>query len=124
MSERRKVVITLVETEDGRRLLLQRGADSRYPNVWCIPGGKIEEGETSEKAAIRELVEETGLWDIRPEFVGEFDSKGRDDLTFLVFRFKVDAPRHVKIEPGFQGYGWFTQREADDLGAMEPASWI
>ena len=33
----------------------------RDRNVWCLPKGKLEKGETPEEAAIREVEEETGL---------------------------------------------------------------
>lgn len=43
-------------------LLVQRASDDRnYPNKWEFPGGKIDWGEKPEKAAIREVIEETGI---------------------------------------------------------------
>ena len=47
-------------------LLLQLRDDHapHYPNVWGLPGGAVEPGETPAEAAVRELWEETAL---RPE---------------------------------------------------------
>ena len=43
-------------------LLLKRSSLSRWmPNKWGLPGGKIEDGESKEKAAVRETLEETRL---------------------------------------------------------------
>jgi type II secretory ATPase GspE/PulE/Tfp pilus assembly ATPase PilB-like protein/8-oxo-dGTP pyrophosphatase MutT (NUDIX family) len=46
---------------DWRVLLLQRAADGKRPNSWETVYGKIDAREKPEKAAIRELQEETGL---------------------------------------------------------------
>ena len=42
-------------------LYLRRGNGSAAPNMWCCPGGKIEDGETAAQAAIRETLEEAGI---------------------------------------------------------------
>ena len=41
-------------------LLIKRGNPPRQ-GQWSLPGGRIEWGETSEAAALRELTEETGV---------------------------------------------------------------
>ncbi|MEU5909733.1 NUDIX domain-containing protein [Micromonospora sp. NPDC047527] len=52
----------LLVDPDGRVLLqLRDGNAAFYPNVWGLPGGYGEAGETPQQAAERELWEETGL---------------------------------------------------------------
>lgn len=52
----------LVRNSDGKLLLVQRKADDSFkPNHWWIAGGHIENNETPEDAAIRELKEETSI---------------------------------------------------------------
>lgn len=51
-------------TDADRRILLCRiapGFTTGYDGWWTLPGGGIEHGEDPREAAIRELVEETGL---------------------------------------------------------------
>jgi 8-oxo-dGTP diphosphatase len=56
-------VAIIIENMEGEVLLLLRDNKSTitYPNHWTLIGGKVEQGETPEMAAHRELAEETGL---------------------------------------------------------------
>ena len=46
---------------DGRVLLARRPAGKPLAGLWEFPGGKVEPGETPERALIRELEEELGI---------------------------------------------------------------
>ena len=46
---------------DGRVLLAQRPAGKPMAGLWEFPGGKVHDGETPERALIRELDEELGI---------------------------------------------------------------
>lgn len=45
----------------GREVLLIKRGNPPRQGQWSLPGGRIEWGETSEAAALRELTEETGV---------------------------------------------------------------
>lgn len=46
---------------DGDVLVLRRSSkETNFAGYWSLPGGKAEEGETAEQAAVRETIEETG----------------------------------------------------------------
>ena len=51
--------VVLIDNQQ-RILLVKRSVDPKK-GQWCLPGGFIECGETTEQAARRELREETGL---------------------------------------------------------------
>jgi len=58
-------------------LLVQR-KDAPFKGHWALPGGFVNENEALERAALRELSEETGLSGIRLEQLGAFGDPSRD----------------------------------------------
>mgnify|MGYP001342331347 CR=1 FL=1 len=65
----------LVLNEEGHILLLKRSPESHFaPEQWGFPGGKIEEGETTLEAAVRETEEETQLRVHSPRSLGIFNN--------------------------------------------------
>lgn len=60
-----------------RVLLIQRGREP-FKGDWAFPGGFVDEDESLEKAAARELYEETGLAGIKLKQIGVFGDPGRD----------------------------------------------
>ena len=52
--------VSVCVIRDGRVLMVRR-ARPPWPEVWSLPGGKVELGEPVRAAALRELREETGV---------------------------------------------------------------
>ncbi|KIT17014.1 NUDIX hydrolase [Jannaschia aquimarina] len=57
------VLVGLMDAEEGPRILLTKRSSrlKHHPGQIAFPGGKTEEGETAESAALREASEEVGL---------------------------------------------------------------
>lgn len=79
-------------------LLCKRNAEGSLPGFWSCPGGKMEEGETSKEAAIREFMEETDL-SIYGEvnFIGAIKRYTRDgkDLKGLMYCYLLDIEEEM-----------------------------
>jgi 8-oxo-dGTP diphosphatase len=55
------VVAVALLDKDGRILLSKRPEGKKLAGLWEFPGGKVDPGETPERALIRELQEELGI---------------------------------------------------------------
>merc|ERR1712046_88516 len=65
---------SVVRDSRGRALILQRGHSAPWkPLFWNLPGGEVDQGETPEAAAIREVREETRLTVADPQPLGAFE---------------------------------------------------
>ena len=83
------VVLAVPVARDGqdegrwRVLLIKRGRPP-FEGAWALPGGFVEPFEPLEKAARRELWEETGLEPARLEQLRAFGDPGRDPRGWTV----------------------------------------
>jgi 8-oxo-dGTP diphosphatase len=77
-----------IALRDGQLLLIRR----RHPpsrGRWSLPGGRVESGETSEQALVREMAEETGLVVEVGALVGEVTRAGPGDAVYRIRDFFV-----------------------------------
>lgn len=105
--------------EQNRIFLLKTHFDPEVglPPRWLTPGGGIDEGESTLDAAVRELLEETGLV-VEPEVLGEpvLVASGRwdwaDGLSYHTYKDTIYEHRVSNFEPDTSG---FTPDELRDV---------
>jgi 8-oxo-dGTP diphosphatase len=79
-----------------------------YPNMWDVPGGHVEAGETPEETIVREMLEEieTDVSACRRQSV--YDFPDRIEYIFLM-NFEADAET-ITLHEG-QCLRWFAESE-------------
>lgn len=110
-------IIVYHKTQGGPEfLLLYKGK-----NYWNFPKGKLEgEKESSYKAALREVYEETGLGRGDLKFDPRFNArnsfflsdKKRKLLKIVIFFLAETSNPVVRISSEHKGYAWLPYREA------------
>lgn len=131
----RVTVSTLIISGDGSLLLGQRNSarGGSHPHRWHIPGGEVEEGESSAEAALRKTHQEVGLRFTQEQliavpFVGEGESVRTLDSGETVWcrmklvRFELHLDRTVdeldeEATPGGDLFAlrWFSPEELLDI---------
>lgn len=74
---------------EGGKVLLIRRAREPFKGEWAIPGGRIEENETAEACAKREMREETGLEVEIIRLTGIYSDPGRDPRGIIAAAYLV-----------------------------------
>ena len=94
----------IVVRDDGAVLLQHRDdkPDIPYAGYWCLPGGRVEEGEDFKKAAIRELTEETGYIPEEVYFLAEKDylHEQGHTVTRHIYWTMYDNKQEIKCNEG------------------------
>src|SRR5436305_14201551 len=78
---------------------------------WTLPKGKLDEGESFEEAALREVEEETGLKCRLKRQIGDTSYQDRKDRAKLV--------RYFEMEPA--GGDFVPHDEVDEPAWLDPA---
>lgn len=115
-----------VVNPDNRKLLLVKHKEY---NKWLQPGGHIENNETPEEAAIREVYEETGIKItligehfpreddlIRPLGVQCNRKHNGDKMIDIVYYGKPNNPDSpLKANDESTDIGWFSRHDLDEM---------
>lgn len=117
-TKKAQVVIAAPDTEHQHFLFLLLQTNEKRGGFWQNATGKIEEGESFEEGAIREVLEETQLpqdlimdlvdLEMRHDFLDRWDRQVHEQSFLLVTQEKWD----VKIDPEeHQNFRWVPLNE-------------
>ena len=95
---RPEVCVGAVAVAGDRLLLVRRGRDPGRGH-WSIPGGRVEAGESLAEAAVRELVEETGVVGTCGALLGVAERRG-DGHHFVILDYLVEVADPIPPVPG------------------------
>jgi len=111
-------VVAGIIWQGGRYLAVQRPPGKRHAGFWEFPGGKVEPGESTADALVRELHEELGItltqFQYWCEKIHEYP-----DLTVRLSFFHICDFNGVPSSLEGQGLRWLTPVEALELPFLE-----
>ncbi len=84
MNKQPSFAVDCVVFDKEKRLLLIRRKNPPFQGQYALPGGFIDYGETTEQAAARELLEETGLVAKKLSLIGVYSDPARDPRGHVV----------------------------------------
>jgi len=111
MRRKIRVVGAMIE-KDGRYLITQRPPTASLPLLWEFPGGRVEVGETDEKALARELAEEMRIEvEVGDRVIHVEHAYEGYDIDFCVYRCQLLAGpiQHLRVHD----HRWVRPEELD-----------
>lgn len=109
---KRVIVAALIFSKDNKLLMGKKDPQGGgvYSDCWHIPGGGVDEGETLERALIREVKEEAGI-DITREEMTLFPYKG----TGVAEKTLEDTGERVLCKMEFNRFKVVIDKAADEI---------
>ena len=137
---RRPTISEVVREPTAGGVIFRRGKDGKEieilliqdaKNRWTIPKGHIEEGENSKQTAEREVMEETGLAQVKVlNWLGKINFRYRRQNSLVLMTTEIFLIRALgdtdalQAEDWMNGIKWFPATEAldkieyDDIGKL------
>jgi len=115
----------------GRVLLVKHKYEAEGREIWMLPGGAIEDGETSIDAAIREVLEETGLIVSVDRLLWHVEEAGARGQRFVNFftadviggRPELGKDPELAGEQVLNEIAFFTREETQNIEHLYP-DWL
>ena len=105
------IVFLKDDTNNTHKILLIQRINNPFHGCYALPGGFVEMDETLKDAAIRELLEETGLKNVELKQLGAFDKIDRDprdrNICIAFYGFTATSNSSVLGGDDAENAQWF-----------------
>lgn len=114
--DRPKVGIGVIIQNSKKEILIGKRKGSHSP-YFSIPGGHLENGETFEAAAKKEVFEETGLRISNPKVIGvtnnmkTFQNEGKHYISVNLYTNEFEGEPEVKEKEKCASWEWYSPNE-------------
>ncbi len=106
--------------ETRQKVLLTQRTDN---GLWCLPGGKMESGETLEECCQREVLEETGLEVRTKRLIGIYSNRDQlviypdgNKVQFIVLSFEAEIiSGQLGLSDETTAFGYFSLDEIQSM---------
>ena len=116
-----KIFVTvdvLVINKKTNEILLIKRLNEPFKNCWALPGGFVDENEDLEKAARRELFEETNIETDEMTQIGTFGQPYRDPRGHMIsvaYQTNLIENQKVKAKDDAKDVKWFSINDLPEL---------
>lgn len=108
-------VSALIQNDADETLLIKRAPHDTFPNVWELPGGKVEFGEDPSTALAREIYEETGmnLFATHPVNVkSQMSDDGSKQIIRIIYKCIPLVDESIYLSPDHTDFRWEKEYKA------------
>lgn len=110
------VVRLIIANEEGKVLILRRHNSEYGAGQWCLPGGKVDYGDTVENTVAKELSEETALVCDEVKFLFFQDSLplAAGKMHCINLYFACTTTGEIQLNEESSEYAWIGPEELKD----------
>lgn len=107
------VVRAIIQNEHGQILLLKRDNTASGNGSWCLPGGKVDYGQTVEEAVAAEINEELSLDLVDAEFYFFQNSLPTEPggPHYINFYFHCTVQGDIELNEESSEYSWIAAQD-------------
>lgn len=111
----RRIAADIIIIKDNKILLVKRGYEP-FKGMWALPGGKLEDNESIEQCAIREVKEEINVDIVIKKLVGIYSDPNRDPRKIVAVAFLCDIKKgEIKAGDDVTEAKWFDLYEVESI---------